>query len=187
MDGAGRAGLGDDHVVRPRDARWSRFVDGAGVGIGAAILGVPLAIPLGILVFLGAFVPIVGALVSGSVAVLVAFVAVGPVKALLMLGGRHPRPAGRVARPAAVPARPRGPVHPLAVIFAIAAGVLLAGIVGALFAVPFVAVRQRRGQLPGRQRRRRGATAGGRVRGPTAPADDQADERLAGEVDEVTR
>jgi predicted PurR-regulated permease PerM len=116
------------------------FVDGAGVGIGAAILGVPLAIPLGILVFLGAFVPIVGALVSGGVAVLVAFVAVGPVKALLMLGVvilvqqleshvLQPFLLGRAVS-----------VHPLAVIFAIAAGVLLAGIVGALFAVPFVAV-----------------------------------------------
>jgi predicted PurR-regulated permease PerM len=116
------------------------FVDGAGVGIGAAIIGVPLAIPLGILVFLGAFVPIVGALVSGSVAVLVAFVAVGPVKALIMLAVvvvvqqveshvLQPFLLGRAVS-----------VHPLAVIIAIAAGVLLAGIVGALFAVPFVAV-----------------------------------------------
>jgi predicted PurR-regulated permease PerM len=116
------------------------FVDGAGVGIGAAVLGVPLAIPLGILVFLGAFVPIVGALVSGGVAVLVAFVAVGAVKALLMLlvvivvqqleaHVLQPFLLGRAVS-----------VHPLAVIVAIAAGVLLAGIVGALFAVPFVAV-----------------------------------------------
>jgi putative heme transporter len=116
------------------------FVDGAGVGIGAAIIGVPLAIPLGILVFLGAFVPIVGALVSGCVAVLVAFVAVGTVKALIMLAVvvavqqveshvLQPFLLGRAVS-----------VHPLAVIIAIAAGVLLAGIVGALFAVPFVAV-----------------------------------------------
>jgi predicted PurR-regulated permease PerM len=116
------------------------FVDGAGVAIGAAVLGVPLAVPLGILVFLGAFVPIVGALLSGGVAVLVAFVAVGPVKALLMLlvvilvqqlesHVLQPFLLGRAVS-----------VHPLAVIVAIAAGVLLAGIVGALFAVPFVAV-----------------------------------------------
>jgi predicted PurR-regulated permease PerM len=116
------------------------FVDGAGVAIGAAVLGVPLAIPLGILVFLGAFVPIVGALVSGGVAVLVAFVAVGPVKALLMLAvvivvqqvEAHVLQPFLLGRAVAV--------HPLAVIIAIAAGVLLAGIVGALFAVPFVAV-----------------------------------------------
>jgi predicted PurR-regulated permease PerM len=116
------------------------FVDGAGVGIGAAVLGVPLAIPLGVLVFLGAFVPIAGALVSGSVAVLVAFVAGGPVKALLMMAvvivvqqvEAHVLQPFLLGRAVAV--------HPLAVIIAITAGVLLAGIVGALFAVPFVAV-----------------------------------------------
>ena len=116
------------------------LVDGLGVGIGAAILGVPLALPLGVLVFIGAFVPIVGALVSGCVAVLVALVAVGSVKALIMLlivvvvqqveaHALQPFLLGRAVR-----------VHPLAVILSITAGVLLAGIVGALFAVPLVAV-----------------------------------------------
>jgi predicted PurR-regulated permease PerM len=116
------------------------LVDGLGVGIGAGILGVPLALPLGVVVFIGAFVPIVGALVSGGVAVLVALVAGGGVKALIMLAivvgvqqveahGLQPFLLGRAVR-----------VHPLGVIFAITAGVLLAGIVGALFAVPLVAV-----------------------------------------------
>lgn len=116
------------------------FVDGAGVGIGAFILGVPLAFPLGMVVFLGAFVPIVGALVSGAAAVLVALVAGGLWDAVIMLGiviavqqleahVLQPFLLGRAVR-----------VHPLAVIMAIAAGVLLAGIIGALFAVPFVAV-----------------------------------------------
>jgi predicted PurR-regulated permease PerM len=116
------------------------FVDGLGVGVGAAVLGVPLAFPLGVLVFLGAFVPVVGALISGSVAVLVALVAGGTIKALIMLAvvvavqqieahGLQPFLLGRAVR-----------VHPLAVILSIAIGVLLAGIVGALFAVPFVAV-----------------------------------------------
>jgi predicted PurR-regulated permease PerM len=116
------------------------LVDGLGVGIGAAILGVPLALPLGVLVFLGAFVPIVGALVSGIVAVLVALVSGGPVEALIMLAivigvqqveahALQPFLLGRAVQ-----------VHPLGVILAIAAGVLLAGIVGALFAVPLVAV-----------------------------------------------
>ena len=63
------------------------LVDGSGVAVVAWGLGVPLPVPLGVLVFLGAFVPIVGALVSGSVAVLVALVAQGPVVALLMLLG----------------------------------------------------------------------------------------------------
>jgi predicted PurR-regulated permease PerM len=116
------------------------LVDGLGVGIGAAILGVPLALPLGVVVFIGAFVPIIGALVSGGVAVLVALVAGGGVKALIMLGiviavqqveahGLQPFLLGRAVR-----------VHPLGVIFSITAGALLAGIVGALFAVPLVAV-----------------------------------------------
>ena len=116
------------------------IVDGAGVGIGAALLGVPLAFPLGMFVFLGAFVPIIGALVTGAAAVLVALVAGGFVKAMIMLAVvigvqqleahiLQPFLLGRAVR-----------VHPLAVIIAIAAGVLLAGIIGALFAVPFVAV-----------------------------------------------
>ena len=116
------------------------LVDGLGVGIGAGILGVPLALPLGVVVFIGAFVPIVGALVSGGVAVLVALVAGGGVKALIMLAivvgvqqveahGLQPFLLGRAVR-----------VHPLGVILSITAGVLLAGIVGALFAVPTVAV-----------------------------------------------
>jgi predicted PurR-regulated permease PerM len=114
--------------------------DALGIGIGAAILGVPLAVPLGVLVFLGAFVPIVGAFVSGIVAVLVALVSHGPVTALIMLGivvvvqqveahVLQPFLLGRAVS-----------VHPLAVILGIAAGVLIAGIVGALFAVPFIAV-----------------------------------------------
>jgi putative heme transporter len=116
------------------------LVDGSGVAVVAALLGVPLPIPLGVLVFLGAFVPIAGALVSGIVAVLVALVAKGPLVALLMLAGviavqqieahvLQPFLMGRAVR-----------VHPLAVILAIGAGALLAGIVGALFAVPLTAV-----------------------------------------------
>lgn len=116
------------------------LVDGAGVAIAAAVLGVPLALPLGVLVFLGAFVPIVGAVVTGAVAVLVALVAKGWVVALIMLGaviavqqveahGLQPFLLGRAVA-----------VHPLGVILAIGTGVILAGIVGALFAVPFVAV-----------------------------------------------
>ncbi len=116
------------------------LVDGCGVGIIAAIIGVPLAIPLGVLVFLGAFVPVVGALVSGIVAVLVALVAGGLTKALIMLIGviavqqveAHVLQPFLMGRAVAV--------HPLAVILAIAIGVLVAGIVGALFAVPLVAV-----------------------------------------------
>jgi predicted PurR-regulated permease PerM len=116
------------------------LVDGTGVGVVAAILHVPLALPLGVLVFIGAFIPVVGALVSGIVAVLVALVTQGPLVAVLMLAGvvavqqieahvLQPFLMGRAVS-----------VHPLAVILSIGAGVLLAGIVGGLFAVPLAAV-----------------------------------------------
>jgi predicted PurR-regulated permease PerM len=115
-------------------------VDAIGIGLGAAFIGVPLAVPIGVLVFLGAFVPIVGALVTGIVAVLVALVSKGFLSAVIMLAVvigvqqveahvLQPFLLGRAVE-----------VHPLGVILGIGAGVLIAGIVGALFAVPLVAV-----------------------------------------------
>ncbi len=114
--------------------------DAIGIMIGAAILGVPFVLAIGVLVFLGAFVPMIGAFVSGTVAVLVALVAVGPFKALLMLiviivvqqieaHVLQPFLMGRFVS-----------VHPLGVIVAIALGVIVAGIPGALIAVPSAAV-----------------------------------------------
>ncbi len=115
------------------------LVDAIGIGIGLAILQVPLVIPLAALVFLGAFIPIIGSFLAGSVAVLVALVAVGPIKALIALAVvvlvmqleshvLQPLLLGRAVH-----------VHPLAVVLAIAAGLLVAGIFGALIAVPVVA------------------------------------------------
>lgn len=115
------------------------LADAVGVALAAVLLGVPLALPLGLLVFVGAFVPIIGAAVSGSVAVLVALVAQGPVVALLMLGAvvlvqqleshvLQPFLMGRFVA-----------VHPLGIILAIAAGLVAGGVVGALIAVPLVA------------------------------------------------
>lgn len=115
------------------------LTDAIGIALAAWVLGVPLTFALGVLVFLGAFVPIVGALVSGMVAVLVALVAQGPVVALVMLGAvilvqqleshvLQPFLMGRFVA-----------VHPLAIILAIAAGITVAGIVGALIAVPLAA------------------------------------------------
>jgi predicted PurR-regulated permease PerM len=114
--------------------------DAIGIMIFAAILKVPLISAIGVLVFLGAFVPLIGAFVSGGVAVLVALVAHGPVVALIMLGGvvlvqqieahvLQPFLMGRFVS-----------VHPLGVILSIAAGVILAGVVGALVAVPLAAI-----------------------------------------------
>lgn len=115
------------------------LTDAIGIALGAWILGVPLALAIGVLVFLGAFVPIIGALLSGLVAVLVALVAQGPWVALAMLGVviaiqqleahvLQPFLMGRLVA-----------VHPLAIIIALAAGVTVGGIVGALVAVPLAA------------------------------------------------
>lgn len=114
-------------------------VDAAGIFIGALILGVPLAPALGALVFLGAFIPIVGALVSGAVAVLVALVALGWVEALILLGVviavqqiesnlLQPILMGRAVN-----------LHPLAVLLGIAVGISVAGIVGGILVIPILA------------------------------------------------
>ena len=109
---------------------------------------VPFVSAIGVLVFLGAFVPMIGAFVSGTVAVLVALVAVGPVKALIMFGVvvgvqqleahvLQPFLMGRFVS-----------VHPLGVIIAIALGVIVAGIPGALIAVPLAASAECRHTAP---------------------------------------
>nr|WP_223203671.1 AI-2E family transporter [Cellulomonas soli] len=115
-------------------------VDAIGIGLGAAILQVPLALPLAILVFLGSFVPIVGAIVTGAVAVLVALVAQGPGAALAMLiiVLAVQQLEGHVLQPFLMGHAVS--LHPVAVLLAVTAGSFLAGIVGALFAVPIAAV-----------------------------------------------
>ena len=116
------------------------FVDAIGIGVGAAILGVPLALPLAVIVFLGSFIPIVGATLSGLIAVLVALVAKGPVTALILLGIvlLVQQVEGHILQPLLLGRAVK--VHPLAIVFGIATGTLLAGIIGALLAVPIVAV-----------------------------------------------
>jgi predicted PurR-regulated permease PerM len=116
------------------------FVDAVGIGIGLAVLGVPLALPLAALVFLGAFIPVIGATLSGAVAVLVALVTVGPVKALIVLAIviTVQQLEGHVLQPLIMGRAVA--LHPLAVILAIATGVVTAGIVGGLVAVPLLAV-----------------------------------------------
>ena len=113
--------------------------DAIGVMIVAAVLGVPFVMAIGVLVFLGAFVPMVGAFVAGTVAVLVALVDQGPVTALLMLGGvvLVQQIEGHVLQPFLMGRFVS--VHPLGVIVAIGVGVVVAGIPGALVAVPLAA------------------------------------------------
>ncbi|WP_216870630.1 AI-2E family transporter [Modestobacter excelsi] len=113
--------------------------DAVFIGVGLLFLGTPLVVPLAALVFLGAFVPIIGSFLAGTVSVLVTLVAVGPVRALVALGiivlvmqieahVLQPLLLGRAVS-----------VHPLAVVLGIAGGLLIGGIFGALIAVPVIA------------------------------------------------
>lgn len=115
------------------------LADAIGIMIVAAALGLPLVLPIGVLVFLGAFVPMVGATVAGTVAILVALVAEGPVDALFMLGGviLVQQLEGHILQPLVMGRFVS--VHPLGVIVAIGCGVIVAGIAGALIAVPLAA------------------------------------------------
>jgi putative heme transporter len=113
--------------------------DAIGIMIVAAILGVPFVAAIGVLVFLGSFIPMVGATVAGTVAILVALVDQGPITALFMLGGviLVQQIEGHVLQPFLMGRWVS--VHPLGVIVAIGCGVLVAGIAGALVAVPLAA------------------------------------------------
>ncbi|MGV9235009.1 AI-2E family transporter [Streptomyces nigra] len=116
------------------------LIDAGCIGLGIFILGVPLSVPLAVVVFAGAFVPLVGAVVSGILAVLVAFIANGVFTALLtlliVLGVQQLE--GHILQPFILGHAVR--VHPLGVILSVAAGGLIAGIGGAVVAVPLVAV-----------------------------------------------
>lgn len=139
VDVAGRRGFAA-LVNYVRATAVVALVDAVGIGIGLAIIGVPLVIPLSALVFLTAFVPIIGAILAGAVAVLVALVANGFIAALVVLAvviGVNQLEA-HVLQPVLLGRAVR--LHPLAVVFAIAIGLITAGIAGALLAVPLLAV-----------------------------------------------
>ncbi len=116
------------------------LVDALFIGIGLAVLGVPLALPLAVLVFFGGFIPIVGAVFSGALAALVALVTQGPTTALIVIAIVLvvQQLEGNVLQPILV-GRSLA-LHPALVILAVTAGGTLAGIVGAFLAVPVVAV-----------------------------------------------
>ena len=115
-------------------------VDAVGIGIGLLFLGVPLALPLGALVFILAFIPIVGATLAGILAALVALVANGPLSAVLVVGvvvlvnqleGNFLQPVlmGRALK-----------LHSLVILLALTIGTVLSGVLGAILAVPIAAV-----------------------------------------------
>jgi predicted PurR-regulated permease PerM len=139
VDGAGKTGwvtLGN--FVRVQILVAS--IDAVGIGLGAFFLGLPLVVPIAVLVFLGSFIPVVGAVLTGALAVVVALVYHGWLAALIMLAVvlLVQQIEGHILQPLIMGSAVK--VHPLAVVLAVAAGSFLAGIPGALFAVPFAAV-----------------------------------------------
>jgi predicted PurR-regulated permease PerM len=114
-------------------------VDAVLIGIALAILGIPLVVPLMVVVFLGAFIPLVGAFVAGAIAALVALISEGVLAAVLVVAAitiiqqvegdlLYPNIVGRVIR-----------LHPVAILLALTAGTVVAGILGALLSVPVAA------------------------------------------------
>ncbi|HZD03069.1 MAG TPA: AI-2E family transporter [Actinomycetes bacterium] len=116
------------------------LVDAVLIGIGLAVIGVPLAVPLAFLVFLGAFFPIVGAFVSGVFAALVALVSKGVVAALIIVAitVAVQQLEGHVLAPVVLGRAVK--LHPVVILLALTGGGVVGGIAGAALAVPAVAV-----------------------------------------------
>jgi predicted PurR-regulated permease PerM len=116
------------------------LINGVLMTIGLFALGLPLAVPIGVLTFFGGYLPIVGSIVTGGLAALIALVVRGPVTALIVIGMTivihnveayliGPLILGRAVH-----------LHPLVVVLAQVAGAVIAGVIGAFVAVPMVAI-----------------------------------------------
>ena len=116
------------------------LVNGTVMGVTLVVVGVPLALPLAFLTFVGAFIPLVGAIVTGVLAALIALVAKGGVAALIVIGATlvvhnlegylvGPFVLGRAVH-----------LHPVAVLLALTTGTILAGVLGAFLAVPVLSI-----------------------------------------------
>ncbi|MGW3655890.1 AI-2E family transporter [Streptomyces sp. NPDC005151] len=116
------------------------LIDAIFIGLGIWFLDVPMAVPLAVFIFLFAFIPLVGAVISGALAVVVALVTEGVFTALMVLVVvlAVQQIEGHVLQPFILGRAVR--VHPLAVVLSVAAGGMVAGIGGAVVAVPLVAV-----------------------------------------------
>lgn len=185
LDLAGRRAFGS-LVGFVRATFLVAVVDAAGIGIGLLAVGAPLVVPLSALVFLSAFIPVIGAVVSGVVAVLVVLVANGFPSALVVLGvviGVQ-QLEGNVLQPLLLGRAVE--LNGLAVVLAVSVGWVTAGIAGALLAVPLLAVLNagiralvkgdegdRDGPRPPPRRRVRGSgSSDGRWRGSALPPAD---------------
>jgi putative heme transporter len=138
VDAAGRAAW-DTVTSYIRGVVLVALIDATGIGVALVVLDVPLALSLALLTFLGAFIPIIGATVVGAMTVLVALATEGPVTALIVLGAvlLIQQLEGNVFYPWIMGNALR--LAPLVVLVAVTAGWLLAGVLGAVIAVPLVA------------------------------------------------
>jgi putative heme transporter len=116
------------------------LIDAVFIGIGIYFLDVPMAVPLAVFIFLFSFIPLVGAVASGALAVVVALVTQGVFTAVMTLAVvlAVQQIEGHILQPFILGRAVR--VHPLAVVLSVAAGGMVAGIGGAVVAVPLVAV-----------------------------------------------
>ncbi|MGX1132856.1 putative PurR-regulated permease PerM [Streptomyces glaucescens] len=116
------------------------LIDAIFIGLGIYFLDVPMAVPLAVFIFLFAFIPLVGAVISGALAVVVALVTQGVFTAVMTLVVvlAVQQIEGHILQPFILGRAVR--VHPLAVVLSVAAGGMVAGIGGAVVAVPLVAV-----------------------------------------------
>jgi putative heme transporter len=154
-------------------------MDAVGIGIGLVVVGAPLVVPLAALTFLAAFIPVIGAVVSGMIAVLVVLVAKGGVAALIVLGvviGVQ-QMEGNVLQPLLMGRAVE--LNGAAVVLAVAVGSVLAGIAGALLSVPLLAVLNAgiRALISGEAEATEGAAASGSALPPAdTPADPSAEQ-----------
>jgi putative heme transporter len=116
------------------------LIDAVFIGIGLAIVGVPLVVPLAFLTFVAAFLPLVGAFIAGALAALVALVTKGVTAALIVIGITVlvQQLEGHLLAPLLLGRAVA--LHPVVIILALAAGSILGGIIGAFLAVPIAAV-----------------------------------------------
>jgi len=138
VDGAGRE-VWRSTAGYMRGVALIAVIDAVLIGIALAIIGVPLVVPLMVVVFLGAFIPLVGAFVAGAIAALVALISQGPLDAALVVAAivaiqqiegdfLYPNVVGRAIK-----------LHPVAILLILAAGTVVAGVLGALLSVPVAA------------------------------------------------
>lgn len=116
------------------------LIDAVGIGVGLAILGVPLVLPISVLVFLGGFIPVIGAFVTGLIAVAVALASGGFQQALIVLAivVAVQQFESNVLQPVIM--RRAVSLHPVVILAALTAGASLIGVLGAFLAVPIAAV-----------------------------------------------